>query len=160
MLYPPTPISFFGIGPWGRPMAMNILKKGYQVTVWNRTVSKAADLISAGARIGKSPIDAVREAAVVILMLENGAVVTDVLFRQGVADACREGTLIIDMSSIAPAIAEDHARLLARAGLRYIDAPVCRAGLSARRRLLSPLWPAAKKPIYWMRARFSLPWGT
>ena len=130
----------------GKPMAMNILKKGYQVTVWNRTVSKAADLISAGARIGKSPIDAVREAAVVILMLENGAVVTDMLFRQGVADACREGTLVIDMSSIAPAIAEDHARLLARAGL-VTSMPLCRAGLSARRRLLSPLWPAAKKPI-------------
>jgi len=50
--------------------------------------------------------------------------VTDILFTQGVADACRDRALIIDMSSIAPAIAEDHARLLARAGLRYIDAPV------------------------------------
>jgi 2-hydroxy-3-oxopropionate reductase len=124
LLHPPIPISFLGIGLMGRPMAMNIIKKGYQVTVWNRTVSKVADLISAGARVGKSPPDAVREAEVVILMLENGAVVTDVLFHQGAADACREGTLVIDMSSIAPVIAEDHARLLRRSGLRYIDAPV------------------------------------
>ena len=137
MLYPPIPISFFGIGLMGKPMAMNILKKGYQVTVWNRTVSKAADLISAGARIGKSPIDAVREAAVVILMLENGEVVTDVLFRQGVADACREGTLIIDMSSISPAVAEDHARLLARAGLGYIDAPVSGGTVGAEKATLA-----------------------
>jgi 2-hydroxy-3-oxopropionate reductase len=124
LLHPPIPISFLGIGLMGRPMAMNVIKKGYQVTVWNRTVSKVADLISAGARVGKSPPDAVREAEVVILMLENGAVVTDVLFHQGAADACREGTLVIDMSSIAPVIAEDHARLLRRSGLRYIDAPV------------------------------------
>src|ERR1700758_5704753 len=90
MLHPPLPISFLGIGLMGKPMAMNIIKKGYQTTVWNRTVSKAADLISAGARLGKSPADAVRGAAVVILMLENGAVVTDLLFHQGVADACRD----------------------------------------------------------------------
>src|SRR5258707_15178672 len=83
MLHPPTPISFLGIGLMGKPMAMNIIKKGYQVTVWNRTVSKADDLISAGARVRKSPADAVREAAAVILMLENGAMVTDVLFHQG-----------------------------------------------------------------------------
>ncbi len=137
MLHPPIPISFFGIGLMGKPMAMNILKKGYQVTVWNRTVSKAADLISAGARVGKSPIDAVREAAVVILMLENGAVVTDILFRQGVADACRDGTLVIDMSSIAPAIAEDHARLLAKAGLVYIDAPVSGGTVGAEKATLA-----------------------
>jgi 3-hydroxyisobutyrate dehydrogenase-like beta-hydroxyacid dehydrogenase len=124
MLYPPVPIGFIGTGLMGKPMAMNLIKKGYQVTVWNRTASKAADLISAGARLGKSPADAVRQASAVILMLENGAVVTELLFQQGVAAACRERTLVIDMSSIAPAIAEDHARLLARSGQRYIDAPV------------------------------------
>src|ERR1700675_2199317 len=57
-------------------------------------------------------------------MIENGAVITDLLFTQGVADACRDGALVIDMSSIAPAITEDHGRLLLRSGLRYIDAPV------------------------------------
>ena len=113
MLYPPVPISFLGTGLMGKPMAMNLIKSGYQVTVWNRTPSKTAELMSAGARLAKSPADAVRYAEAVILMLENGAVVTDLLFTQGVADACRERILVIDMSSIAPAIAEDHARLLA-----------------------------------------------
>ena len=124
MLYPPVPISFLGTGLMGKPMAMNLIKNGYPVTVWNRTPSKAAELMSAGARLGKSPADAVRHAEAVVLMLEKGSVVTDILFTQGVADACRDGALVIDMSSIAPAIAEDHAKLLARAGLRYIDAPV------------------------------------
>jgi 2-hydroxy-3-oxopropionate reductase len=123
-LHPPVPISFLGIGLMGKPMAMNLIKAGYRVTVWNRTASKAADLISAGARLAKSPADAARDAEAVILMLENGAIVTELLFERGVVSACREGTLVIDMSSIVPAIAEDHARLLQQAGLRYIDAPV------------------------------------
>jgi 2-hydroxy-3-oxopropionate reductase len=108
----------------GKPMAMNLIKSGYSVTVWNRTPSKAAELMSAGARLAKSPADAVRNAEAVVLMLEKGAVVTDLLFHQGVANACRERALVIDMSSIAPAVAEDHAGLLMRSGLRYIDAPV------------------------------------
>jgi 2-hydroxy-3-oxopropionate reductase len=123
-LQPPAPISFLGTGLMGRPMAMNLIRAGYQLTVWNRTTSKAADLISAGARLAKSPAEAVREAQAVVLMLENGAIVTELLFECGVASACREGTLLIDMSSIAPAVAEDHARLVEQIGLRYIDAPV------------------------------------
>ena len=121
----------------GKPMAMNLIKSGYAVTVWNRTLSKAAELMSAGARLGKSPADAVRNAEAIVLMLEKGAVVTDILFTQGVADACRDGALIIDMSSIAPAISEDHARLLARAGLRYIDAPVSGGAVGAERATLA-----------------------
>jgi 2-hydroxy-3-oxopropionate reductase len=108
----------------GKPMAMNLLKTGFQLTVWNRTVSKAADLVSAGARLAKSPADAVRNAEAVLLMLENGAAVTEVLFTHGVADACRDRALVIDMSSIPPSVAEDHARLLHKAGVRHIDAPV------------------------------------
>jgi 2-hydroxy-3-oxopropionate reductase len=137
MLYPPVPISFLGTGLMGKPMAMNLIKTGFHVTVWNRTPSKAAELMSAGARLAKSPADAVRQAEAVVLMLENGAVVTDLLFAQGVADACRDGILAIDMSSIAPAIAEDHARLLGRSGLRYIDAPVSGGTVGAEKATLA-----------------------
>jgi 2-hydroxy-3-oxopropionate reductase len=137
MLYPPIPISFLGIGLMGKPMAMNLIKSGYHLTVWNRTLSKAAELMSAGARLAKSPADAVRQAEAVVLMLENGAIVTDLLFHQGVANACRDGTLIIDMSSIAPAIAEDHARLLVKSGLRHIDAPVSGGTVGAEKATLA-----------------------
>jgi 2-hydroxy-3-oxopropionate reductase len=137
MLYPPVPISFLGTGLMGKPMAMNLIKSGYPVTVWNRTPSKAAELMSAGARLGKSPADAVRHAEAVVLMLEKGSVVTDILFTQGVTDACRDGALVIDMSSIAPATAEDHAKLLARAGLRYIDAPVSGGTVGAEKGTLA-----------------------
>jgi 2-hydroxy-3-oxopropionate reductase len=136
-LHPPASISFLGTGLMGKPMAMNLVKAGYKLTVWNRTASKAADLISAGARPAKSPTDAVRHAEAVVLMMENGAIVTELLFDHGIVAACREGTLVIDMSSIAPAIAEDHARLLLRAGLRYIDAPVSGGTLGAEKATLA-----------------------
>jgi 2-hydroxy-3-oxopropionate reductase len=123
-LKPPTSIAFLGTGLMGRPMASRLLKAGYQLTVWNRTVHKTSELVQAGAKRTRTPADAVRDVAAVILMLENGAVVTEILFEMEVAKACRPGTLIIDMSSIAPSIAEDHAHLLATADLRYIDAPV------------------------------------
>jgi 2-hydroxy-3-oxopropionate reductase len=108
----------------GEPMASRLLRAGYPLTVWNRTVHKTNELVQAGAKRAKTPADAVRDVAAVILMLENGAVVTEVLFEMGVAKACRPETLVIDMSSIAPSIAEDHAHLLAATDLRYIDAPV------------------------------------
>jgi 3-hydroxyisobutyrate dehydrogenase-like beta-hydroxyacid dehydrogenase len=159
MLYPPVPISFLGTGLMGKPMAMNLIKSGYQVTVWNRTLSKAAELMSAGARLGKSAADAVRNAEAVILMLENGAVVTDLLFTQGVADACRDRALVIDMSSIAPAITEDHARLLLRSGLRYIDAPVSGGTVGAEEATLAIMAGGDEEDIN-EAARFLAPWGT
>jgi 3-hydroxyisobutyrate dehydrogenase-like beta-hydroxyacid dehydrogenase len=146
-LHPPAPITFLGAGLMGRPMAMNLIKAGYQVTIWNRTASKAADLISAGARLAKSPAEAPRGAEAVVLMLENGAIVTQLLFESGVVSACREGTLVIDMSSIAPAIAEDHARLVQRAGLRYIDAPVSGGTSGAEKATLAIMAVGAKSDI-------------
>jgi 2-hydroxy-3-oxopropionate reductase len=71
MLYPPVPISFLGIGLMGKPMAMNLIKSGYALTVWNRTLSKAAELMSAGARLAKSPSDAVRHAEAVVNAMGN-----------------------------------------------------------------------------------------
>jgi 2-hydroxy-3-oxopropionate reductase len=146
-LHPPVPISFLGIGLMGEPMAMNLIRAGYQLTVWNRTASKAADLVSAGARLAKSPAEAVRDAAAVVLMLENGAIVTELLFEHGVVSACREGTLVIDMSSIAPAIAEDHGRLLLRAGLRYVDAPVSGGTSGAEKATLAIMAGGEKSDI-------------
>ena len=146
-LHPPVPISFLGIGLMGEPMAMNLIRAGYQLTVWNRTASKAADLVSAGARLAKSPAEAVRDAAAVVLMLENGAIVTELLFEHGVVSACREGTLVIDMSSIAPAIAEDHGRLLLRTGLRYVDAPVSGGTSGAEKATLAIMAGGEKSDI-------------
>jgi 3-hydroxyisobutyrate dehydrogenase-like beta-hydroxyacid dehydrogenase len=117
-------IAFLGIGLMGAPQARNILKAGYGVTAWNRSRAKADALATDGASVATTPADAVRDADIVVVMLENGPIVTDVLFAQGTAAAMRPGTLVIDMSSIKPFEAQDHAARLAVLGIRHVDAPV------------------------------------
>lgn len=124
-------VAFLGIGLMGEPMATNLLKAGFGLTVWNRSRAKAARLVAHGALVADTPAAAVATADVVITMLENGAVVGQVLFEQGAAAALRAGALVIDMSSIKPREARDHAQLLAARGVRYIDAPVSGGTLGA-----------------------------
>jgi 3-hydroxyisobutyrate dehydrogenase-like beta-hydroxyacid dehydrogenase len=117
-------IGFLGIGLMGAPQARNLLKAGYAVTAWNRSRAKADALVVDGASVAETPADAARDADIVVMMLENGPIVTDVLFAQGAAAAMRPGTLVIDMSSIKPFEAQDHAARLAANGIRHVDAPV------------------------------------
>jgi 2-hydroxy-3-oxopropionate reductase len=108
----------------GAPMARRLLAAGFAVTAWNRTRAKAEALAADGARIAATPAEAVAGADAVITMLESGPVVTTVLFEGGAAAAARPGALFIDMSSIPPSLARDHAERLRAMGFRPIDAPV------------------------------------
>ena len=117
-------LCLIGTGLMGRPMSENLLKAGYPLAVWNRTIDKARPLADMGARLATSPADAADGADLVITMLENGAVVGDVLFEQGVTDALRPGSLVVDSSSIPPAQARTHAARLAAKGIGHVDAPV------------------------------------
>ncbi len=117
-------IAFLGIGLMGAPMARRLLKAGHELTVWNRTHAKAEALKPDGAVVAQSPADAVSRAELVISILENAPVVEDVLLSQGAARAAAPGTLFIDMSSIAPDRAREHAERLSESGHRHIDAPV------------------------------------
>ncbi|WP_336056893.1 NAD(P)-dependent oxidoreductase [Nitratireductor sp. CH_MIT9313-5] len=117
-------ITLIGTGIMGAPMARNIAKAGYSVTVWNRTREKA-EALSDVATVADDPRKAVENADAVITMVDNSAIVTEIYFgKNGVADAAPEGALFIDMSSIQPAVARDHAAELERNGRRHIDAPV------------------------------------
>jgi 2-hydroxy-3-oxopropionate reductase len=117
-------IAFLGTGLMGAPMAANLLKAGHRLTVWNRSREKAEPLGKLGAEIAASAADAVREANMVITIVSNGEAVADLLFAQGVAAAMQSGAIFIDMSSITPAEARDHAARLQAMGLRHLDAPV------------------------------------
>lgn len=117
-------IAFLGTGLMGAPMARRLLGAGFPVTVWNRAPQKAQPLAEAGAQIADSPAAAVAGADIVFTMLSDGMAVEDVLFTQGAADAMRPGATVIDTSSIAPAIARDHAARLSARGLRHVDCPV------------------------------------
>ena len=117
-------VALLGTGRMGLPMATRLCQAGLRVHVWNRNRARAEPLAAEGAQVHDSPASAVREADLVISMLENGPVVESVLFAQGTAQAMRAGTLVVDMASIKPAEARDHAQRLAAMGLQHVDAPV------------------------------------
>lgn len=124
MTHTPLRIAVLGTGMMGLPMARRLRAAGHQMHAWNRTRSKAEPLASEGVTVHNTPADAVAQADMVISLLENGPVVGQVLFDHGVAQAMRKGTLCIDMASIQPSEARDHAARLGELGLSHLDAPV------------------------------------
>jgi 2-hydroxy-3-oxopropionate reductase len=153
-LEPPAKIGFIGIGLMGAPMAANLIRAGFSVTVWNRTASKCDPLLTMGATLATSPAEAARGANAVITMLESGATVTEVL-AGGLLEALEPGSTLIDMSSIAPAIAEDHAKLVTARGVRYIDAPVSGGTVGAQNAKLAIMAGGLEEEIDSARAIFS-----
>jgi 2-hydroxy-3-oxopropionate reductase len=119
-----TTVAFLGTGIMGRRMAERLLAAGYPLAVWNRSPEKAAPLIERVARAAPTPADACTGADIAITMLSDGVAVRSVLFEQGAAASLTRGSLLIDMSSIAPRDAMDHARRLAAVGVDHLDAPV------------------------------------
>ena len=117
-------IAVLGIGNMGHPVARRLHQAGHQVHAWNRTRAKAEPLAALGIAVHTTAAEAVRGADRVVSLLENGTVVEQVLFEQGAAQAMHPGTLLIDMASIQPREARDHAARLDEMGLAHLDAPV------------------------------------
>ena len=117
-------IALLGIGLMGYPMGRRLCEAGHTVHVWNRSPGKAQRLVGAGAIVHDQPSAAVQDADLVITMLDNGAVVGHVLFDLGTAAAMKPGSLVVDMSSIKPVEARDHAARLSERHIAYLDAPV------------------------------------
>ena len=115
----------------GLPMAQRLCATGHSISVWNRSPDKAVSLTALGATVHLQAIEAAKDADIVISMLESGPVVEDVLFNQGVAGAMKPGTLFIDMASIKPREARDHAARLGAMGIAHLDAPVSGGVLGA-----------------------------
>lgn len=124
-------IALLGTGMMGYPMARRLCEAGHEVHVWNRTRAKAEGLAAHGATVHDEAADAVRGAEFVVTMLEHGPIVEQVLFGAGVAAAMNPGTVVIDMSSIKPAEARDHAERLGGMGVTHLDAPVSGGTLGA-----------------------------
>jgi len=117
-------ITVLGIGNMGLPMSQRLCAAGYSVSVWNRSLGKTDSLAALGATVHLQADEAVKSADIVVSMLESGPVVEDVLFNQGVAAAMKPDTLFIDMASIKPREARDHAARLGALGIAHLDAPV------------------------------------
>ncbi len=108
----------------GLPMCRCLLRGGFELTVWNRSIEKAEGLKNEGANRAVSPAEAVKEVDVIITMLSDGAAVEEVLFVGGMAEGVREGVTHIDMSSIGADESIDHAKRHVQGGVHYLDAPV------------------------------------
>lgn len=108
----------------GLPMARRLTAAGHDLTVWNRTPSRAAPLAEAGAAVRGTPAEAARDRELVVTMLTDAAAVDDVLFGpDGAAPALPPGAVIADMSTIGPdAVHRVRGRL--PEGIGYVDAPV------------------------------------
>ena len=124
-------ITVLGLGNMGLPMAQRLCKAGCSVSVWNRTPGKADNLAALGTVAHTQATSAVKDADIVVSMLESGPVVEDVFFNQGVAAAIKPGALVIDMASIKPREARDHAARLGALGIAHLDAPVSGGVLGA-----------------------------
>jgi 2-hydroxy-3-oxopropionate reductase len=125
-------IGFIGLGLMGRPMAKNLLKAGYPLVVTSRSQEPVDDLVSSGAARAITPADVARQATCIITMVPDSPDVELVLDGpSGVFTALQPGTIVIDMSSIAPGVAR---RLAARAqslGATMLDAPVSGGDIGA-----------------------------
>ena len=117
-------IAFLGMGIMGSRMARNLRKAGFDVTVWNRTRSRAQEV---GEPVADTPRDAAENADVVITMVVDSPAVEAVLFGDdddGAAAALHEGALVVDMSTIAPSAVKRIADRLGESGVGFVDAPV------------------------------------
>jgi 3-hydroxyisobutyrate dehydrogenase-like beta-hydroxyacid dehydrogenase len=126
-------IAFLGIGMMGLPMARRLCEAGHAVHAWNRSRDRAEPLAAVGATVHDAARAAVDGAELVISILADGAVTASVLFdaSSGAAGAMRPGMLVVDMASIRPAEARDHAARLAALGVAHVDAPVSGGTLGA-----------------------------
>jgi len=118
-------IGFIGLGIMGRPMAGHLVNAGCEVTVWNRTKSKMADLVKAGARAGASPKDVAARSDITITMVADTPDVRQVILgNDGVIEGVRAGAVVVDMSTISPVATREIAQALAEKGVEMLDAPV------------------------------------
>jgi 3-hydroxyisobutyrate dehydrogenase len=118
-------IGFIGLGIMGHAMAENLIRSGYDTIVWNRTESRADDLVAMGATAASSPCDVARDADIVMVCVSDTPDVEDVVFGpDGVSSGLSEGSLIIDHSTISPAATKAFATRIEDQGAFWIDAPV------------------------------------
>jgi len=127
-------IGFIGIGVMGRPMSLNLLKAGYQVTIFARHPEKpeVQEVINAGAKLAPSSRAVAMASDVVITMVPNSMQVEEVVAApQGILEGARKGLIIIDMSTIAPATSRKMAETASQHGVHFLDAPVSGGSMGA-----------------------------
>ena len=131
-------VGVIGLGLMGKPMASNLLKAGFTVTVFNRSRPAMDALAAEGAKLAASPAEVGRASDIVITMVPDSPDVEAVLLGpNGVCEGAKPGTLLIDMSTIAPAAARKIHDAVTAKGFRMLDAPVSGGDVGAKAGTLS-----------------------
>ncbi len=126
-------VGFIGLGIMGAPMAANLLKAGFAVTVWNRSPSRTQPLLEAGAEGADSPAAVAAASEVTLSCVTNSGDVEEVaLGPGGVVEGAKPGSVYVDCSTIAPATARKVAEALGRREVAMLDAPVSGGDIGAR----------------------------
>ncbi len=131
-------VGFIGLGIMGRGMAANLLAKGFDVTVWNRTASRADGLVEAGAARAESPAAVARDCPIVITCVSDTPDVEAVVLGSGgVLEGVASGSLVIDCSTISPQATLEIAKALEAKGASMLDAPISGGSEGAEKGTLS-----------------------
>ncbi len=131
-------IGFIGLGVMGKPMAANLLKSGFSVTVHNRSQAAVQELVQQGASAAETPAEVAASSDVVITMLPDTPDVEQVYFGEsGLLSSLREGMLFVDMTTASPGIARKIYDAVQKLGADSLDAPVSGGDVGAREGTLS-----------------------
>mgnify|MGYP005851923421 CR=1 FL=1 len=131
-------LGFVGLGVMGAPMALNLLRAGHSLTVYNRTAERAAPLAEAGASVAVSPQAVAASCRIVFVNVSDDAAVEAVLFGPlGLVHGLAEGGVVVDMGTTSPAATRRFAEKLAERGATLLDAPVSGGEAGARAGTLS-----------------------
>ena len=122
---PTGEIGFIGLGIMGRPMVRNLMKAGYSLTVYDVVGSAMEEMVTEGAKPASSSAEVAASAPIVITMVPDSAdSEAAILGENGVLEGTSEGSVVIDMSSIAPASSHKIAAACEDQGVAFLDAPV------------------------------------
>ena len=122
---PQTKVGLIGLGLMGKPMGMNLLKAGFPLTVWNRTASRADELVAAGAKLAQSPRELAANSELVLSIVSDPPALEEVLWSQnGAMQGFQRGSTYIDSSTVSPTLARKVATACRERGVRFLDAPV------------------------------------
>ena len=117
--------GLIGLGLMGRPMGMNLIKAGYPLTVWNRTASRADELVAAGAKLAKSPQEVAAASDFLLTIVSDPPALEQVLWGDcGAMQSLKRGGTYVDSSTVSPALARKIAAACTERGVRFLDAPV------------------------------------
>lgn len=118
-------IGFIGLGIMGKPMSKNLLRAGHDLVVCDVNRAAVEEVVAAGAKAAATPREVAAQVELVITMLPNSPHVKQVVLGQdGVIEGAKKGTVVVDMSSIAPLVSREVAAKLAEKGIAMLDAPV------------------------------------